>query len=352
MKVKLSSNNKFDGFTSKKWATGSGASCNNNEQVHYKKSAPFSMESKYKHIKEDSKNTNITRPAESVSFGGSAVSDKENSKKEKDDTFNKLLLAGGVVVTAAAAGALFLAHGARKNKLNPDKALKDSGLAERLAKSKTFHKMAYFSDDNEAKVKAALALGLAGILKPMCVLAMPGAEKEDKQFTATKNSLSAFIGYLLSCAILDPISSGVNKFLDNPKKYLPEDNWLIKTFDEESKEPFKILTSADIKAGRKQAAKNGKPFYVTDMKSGFKTVYKNGLGIIVAPLKAAITIALMPYVLKFIFGDSKGKKKTEKQEQLNTQTEILTNSTLNAINMSQNNIDKIFDTFTKGGLNK
>ena len=226
MKVRLSLNNKFDGFSSNMRASSSGAQCRNGKSVHYKKSAPHLMESKHLINENKSKDTSITRPAESVSFGGSAVSTED--KKNKEDKFNKALLIGGAVVTSLAAGALFLAHGAKKNKLNPDKALKDSSLAEKLAKSKTFHKLAYASDDNEAIVKAALALGLAGLLKPICVLAMPGAEKEDKQFTATKNALSAFIGYILSCAILGPISSGVNKFLDNPENYIKDkDNWLI-----------------------------------------------------------------------------------------------------------------------------
>ncbi len=307
MKVRLSNFNKFEGFSSLKNAASSGASHRFNEQAHYKKGVNRIVQGKHLIIEDKSENTNIKRPVESVSFGGSASSGAAAAKHKTD-------------------------------------------IAEKLAKSKTFHKMAYFSDDNEAKVKALLALGLAGILKPICVLAMPGAEEEDKQFTATKNALSAFIGYLLTCAVLDPISSGVNKFMDNPKEYLAEDNWLVKTFEKEAKQPFNILTKQQIKDGKQNAIKNGLPYYVTDMKSGFKTVYKNGLGVIVAPLKAALTIALMPYVLKFIFGDSKGKKKAEEQEQMSPQMEILNNSALTATSMNSNNFDKIFDKVTKGGI--
>ncbi len=309
MKVKLSLNNKFDGFSSNMRASGSGTQCRNNELTHYKKSVHL--------INEDKNKVSITRPAESVSFGGSASS---NAAKAASNLVNS------------------------KEKLD---------ITDRLAQSKTFHKLAYFSDDNEAKVKALLALGLAGFLKPMCVLAMPGAEEEDKQFTATKNALSAFIGYLLSCAVLDPISSGVNKFLDNPGKYIKDkNNWLLKTFEEDAKKPFNILTPEQIKAGKAKAAKEGVPYYFTDMKGGMKTVYKNGLGIIVAPLKAALTIALMPFILKLIFGDSKGKKKAEKQDQPTPQMDILNNSALTKINMNPNNMDKVFDSFIKGGMQK
>lgn len=316
MKVTLSNLNKFDGFSSRKRAESSGVSRKQNEQAHYKKSAPNVMQST--HLINEDKSTNINiRPAESVSFSGSVSSNAAKAASNIVQSNEKL------------------------------------GLADKLARSKTFHKMAYFSDDNEAKVKALLAMGLAGILKPICVLAMPGAEEEDKQFTATKNALSAFIGYLLSCAVLDPISSGVNKFLDNPEKYIKDEkNWLLKTFEEDAKKPFSILTPEQIKAGKAQAVKDGVPYYFTDMKAGMKTVYKNGLGIVVAPLKAALTIALMPLILKLIFGDSKGKKKAEKQEQPTPQMDILNNSALTKVNMNSNNMDKVFDNFTKGGMQK
>ena len=307
MKVNISNFNKFDGFSSQKKALGSGASCRNNESVHYKKGV---------HKFKEDNSIDLKRPAESVSFSGSVSS---NAAK----TISSLA--------------------ASKDKLD---------LTDKLARSKTFHKMAYYSEDNEAKVKALLALGLAGFLKPMCVLAMPGAEEEDKQFTATKNALSAFIGYLLSCAILNPISSGVNEFLNNTKDYLPEDNWLVQTFKEESKKGFSITPSKEMKRLKAEAIKNKEKFYVTDMKPAFKTVYKNGLGVLVAPAKAALTIALMPFVLKFVFGDSKGKKKIKEQEQRPLPAEILNNSTLTAVNFNSNNMDKIFDNFTKGGLQK
>lgn len=327
MKVNLSNFNKFDGFSSQKRALGSGTSCKNDEQAHYKKGA---------HKFKEDNSIDLKRPAESVSFSGSVSSDKD---KEKDSSTTKIALAVGAGIAAAAAGIYTLSK-------NSDK------ITEKLAKSKTFHKMAYYSEDNEAKVKALLALGLAGILKPICVLAMPGAEEEDKQFTATKNALSAFIGYLLSCAIFNPISSGVNEFLSNTKEYLPENNWLVKTFEEESKKGFSITPSKEMKRLKAEAIKNKEKFYVTDMKPAFKTVYKNGLGVLVAPAKAALTIALMPFVLKVVFGNSKGRKKLQEQEQKPIPVEILHSSTLSAINTNTNNIDKIFDSFTKGGFQK
>lgn len=317
MKINLSNFNKFDGFSSQKRAVSSSASSKYNEQAHYKKSAPNVMQGTHLINEDKSNNVNI-RPAESVSFSGSASSNAAKTVQKMGFT---------------------------------------DGIAEKLAKSKTFHKMARKSDENEAVIKALIALGLAGVLKPICVLAMPGAEKEDKQFTATKNCLSAVIGYLLSCAIFNPISRGVNEFLNNPEQYIKDkNNWLLETFQKEAKEAKKdtkfqrvVLTPQLIKEGKENAAKAGVPFYYTDMKTGMKTVYKNAPGLIVAPLKAALTIALMPIILKLVFGDSKGKKKAKKQENPTPQMDILNNSALTKVNINSNKMDKIFDNFTKGG---
>ena len=62
MKVNISNFNKFDGFSSQKKALGSGASCRNNESVHYKKGVHK--------FKEDNR-IDLKRPSESVSFSGS-----------------------------------------------------------------------------------------------------------------------------------------------------------------------------------------------------------------------------------------------------------------------------------------
>lgn len=323
MKVNLSNFNKFDGFSSQKRAVSSEASRRQNEQVHYKKSAPNVMQSTHLINEDKSKNTDMMRPAESISFGGSVSSNAAKAASNLAQTKEKL------------------------------------GLTDKLVRNKTFHKILKKSDENEAVIKALIALGLAGVLKPICVLAMPGAKEEDKQFTATKNCLSAVIGYLLSCAVFNPLSRGVNEFLDNPEKYIKDkDNWLIKKFQEDAEEAAKdkhfekiVLTPELIKKGKEEAKKAKVPFYYTDMKTGVKTVYKNAPGLIVAPLKAALTIALMPIILKLVFGESKGKKKAEKQEQLTPQMDILNNSALTKINLNSNT-DKIFDNFTKGGMQK
>ncbi len=158
-----------------------------------------------------------------------------------------------------------------------------------------FKKLLNAVNENEAKFEAVMALGFAGVLKPLCVLAMPGAEMEDKEMAATKNTVSAMIGFCLSCIILNPCSNAVNKILKsfkskNPTKYIKDPEYV------------KALLSEEIDVAKK---------HQSTLADSFKSTFKKMGDIGVSPLKAATTIALTPVVMKAIFGDKKKKNKNK-----------------------------------------
>lgn len=324
MKVRLSSFNNFESSTSRAVAyRGKGASpYSHPESIQTKDKNGAHLQQRK--INEDN-SKDINRPTESVSFSGSAVSegDAEKTGKKKSN----IIAAAAFGAVAIGATALLIASKIKKG---------DGDIFTRIASNKKFNAVLDFAEQNETQIKAALALGLAGILKPICVLAMPGAEKEDKQFTATKNCISAFLGYILSCAILNPISSGVNRFMDNPAEFLGEKNELVQRFAEDKKEVFKLQKFKDRWCSKYKMNESG----------AFKTTYKNALGIFVAPAKAALTIALMPLVLKFLFGDT--KKKKDKTNEVPLYMEPLYNPILN--NVAKN--DSPFNMFAKKGETK
>lgn len=169
-------------------------------------------------------------------------------------------------------------------------------------------------DKNEARYEAFMALFVAGLMKPAFVLMMPGAEKEDKRMAATKNSVSALIGFGLSNLILSPCSDAVNKITksfesNNPTKYVKDLDYISK------------LKSEELLPGKKST-----------LGDAFKTAYKKVGDLGVSPMKAALTIALTPFILKFLFGKEKSDKKKKKEESVPLQ-----NSTVyNAIRMEKN----------------
>ncbi len=323
MKVKLSSFNNFESsaprvLTSRKKGA-SPYSYPESNQAKSKNGVHLQLNNNEENYK------GINRPTESVSFSGSAVSEEDNETAKKKK--NIIIAAAGTAITIGT-GALLIASKMKKNTGGGD-------IFTKLASSKRFNHLVNFAEENEAQIKAVLALGMAGMLKPICVLAMPGAEKEDKQFTATKNAISAFMGFLLSCAILNPISAGVNEFLKHPEEYLGKDNDLVNRFAEDKKEVFKTQTFKERWFSTYKMNESG----------AFKTTYKNALGLFVAPAKAALTIALMPLVLKFLFGDRAKKENKTPQPMY---MDILNNPNM----IANSKIDKVFDNFIKRTVTK
>ena len=164
--------------------------------------------------------------------------------------------------------------------------------------------------NNEALFENIVTIFLAGLLKPICVLAMPGAPKEDKQAAATKNFVAAVTGFALSTLILTPVSKGVKKVTKNLPKNIkdPESNKLIDP-NEFGEEVLKI-------------AKNGKKLRAGDLADAYSTFYKKAADMAITPTKAKITIAFMPYLLNFLFKRDK-KESKEEQKVSTTQEKIL-----------------------------
>ena len=74
-----------------------------------------------------------------------------------------------------------------------------AGLTKSLTKG--FNKTVEFVYENEAAYNAIYSMIVAGMLKPLFVLNMPGSEEKDKQIVATKNFLQAFIGCFLGYTV-------------------------------------------------------------------------------------------------------------------------------------------------------
>ena len=187
--------------------------------------------------------------------------------------------------------------------------------AEKMGGANWFSKVLKSVDKNEAFYEAAVALGVAGVLKPICVLAMPGAEREDKEMAATKNAVSAGIGFILSNLILSPCSNAVNRITDsfhsaNPTEYIKDAKYV------------QALKSSDIATGAKST-----------IGDAYKSAFKKFPDLGVSPLKAGITIALTPIVLKVLFGKDK-KSKDKKDPVPNSMSQM---PVMNAIRIDSNN---------------
>lgn len=118
----------------------------------------------------------------------------------------------------------------RENKeLNrPARAISFGGSAglNKISKGVTqvFNSVVEYTSEHEATVKAFTALIVAGMLKPMAVLSMPGSEEKDKQIVATKNFLNAFLGFILSKTITGHIIDKAYEIVDRDLNFIERVN--------------------------------------------------------------------------------------------------------------------------------
>ena len=260
---------------------------------------------------------NQIRPAERVSIGGSELFQVDNLAFNDANSTPSFTGKEKVIKTTTE-----MVKNIAKEAINKGTMEDVPRWADKMGGANWFKGVLKSVDKNETFYEAVTALVVAGMLKPFCVLAMPGAEMEDKQMSATKNAVSAFIGFGLSNLILGPFSSAVNKVVKsidskNPTEFIKDANYVDALKNEE------LITLAN---GTKLKSTLG---------DAFKTTYKKLPDLAVSPMKAALTIALTPYILKLLFGKGKKNKTPKKNSAENPMNKM---TVMNSIRMNANNI--------------
>lgn len=142
-------------------------------------------------------------------------------------------------------------------------------------KVKKFLELAH---DKPAVFNAFFSLGLACVLRPASIMVLPSDKKhaDDNKYASAHSIASGLIAYGLSVVLLSPISNGFKKIIKNFEKLAqnPKLNYLK-------------AENALLAAGQ---------------------IIKMLPETIIAAPRAAITIALIPPILKYVFGWEKKKK--------------------------------------------
>jgi hypothetical protein len=139
---------------------------------------------------------------------------------------------------------------------------------------------------NQNVFQALFALGLTCILRPAAIMALPGQKKnkDDKKYASAHSIASGVIGYVICLIISSPIAKAVKKIGSDPAKYLSEKAKYLGDFKSE-----KFSSKSAFKAAQ--------------------TMINMGHEMFIAPGRAIITVALIPPVLKYVFGMEKGGNK-------------------------------------------
>lgn len=153
-----------------------------------------------------------------------------------------------------------------------------------IYKNKFFKDFLKFADDFQILFGATFALILTCMLRPLTIMALPGDKKnnDDKKYASAHSMSSGLLGFGLALLISAPISTAIKKVLEKPEegKYIKH---------------------------------NGINYLKDTANARTVSTYLNQVpDILLAVPKAMITIALVPIILKNVFGLQKKSETTKK----------------------------------------
>lgn len=213
-----------------------------------------------------------------------------------------------------------------------DEFLNKDGV-KKFLKNGNFKKFLLYADKDQVTFGAAFALILTGIFRPLAIMFTPSSKKnvDDKKYASAQSISSGLIG--LGCAFLfsNPISTAVAKVFDEDKK---TGKCRMKEFIKDPK-TFELFNIPQNISDEERIAKAG-------AKTLAKDTFKQMGDLIPAIPKAIFTIAIIPVVLKYVFGLEK-KKSTK---------EVANNQDGSSLSFKNSSLPqrKAFQNFT-GGIN-
>ena len=203
-----------------------------------------------------------------------------------------------------------------------------ASFLDRILKSNWFGKFTKYSHDHNISTSALIALVLAGVMRPATIMSLPGKkDKEDKIYASGHAMASGILGFVVSTIITSPFDESIKKVFD-PKKGFAKGK-----FKEITEKISALEAQKEAKTITEEALKELKN--LSKKKDALNTLVKNIPDWVIGVPRAMLTIALIPPILKYVFGVEK-KKKPKPNEQIQ--------------NVNQDFIEKpVFSAF-KGGV--
>ena len=167
-------------------------------------------------------------------------------------------------------------------------------ISDKILGSEKFKKLLEVFEEKTVVAQALVALVVAGVLRPATNMAMAGKnDREDSMYAAAHAISSAVIGFVVSSIVMAPFDKAFKKIKNDPKKYLSGLEDLL-----------------GVKEIGKRKLEKSKPY-----KNISKVAQMIPDSIILGVPKAMMTIALIPPVLKYVFGWEKKPKNQVKPQQ-------------------------------------
>ena len=202
-------------------------------------------------------------------------------------------------------------------------------FGDKILTSNWFNKFLEIAEEHNISTNALIALILAGVFRPFAIMTLPGKkDMEDKIYAAGHALSSAIVGFVFSVLATSPLDGALSKSINASERLV----FAEKRNPGETEESLKKMASKtfvsmfeEIKAldeqiktlGSKQDKEALKA--LTTKREAMKTLAKNMPDWLLAVPRACLTIAIIPPILKYVFGLEKKKKSGDKkQQEMNT----------------------------------
>ena len=254
----------------------------------------------------------------SVHRGPQIFKEKSAGLCEKNNADKSVTFSGGLTRMSEAAANCF--------NINPLNAASSSRGG--LFKKKWFDSFLRYADAHNIGCSALMSLILAGALRPATIMALPGKkDKEDKIYASGHSIASGIIGFGFSTLLTTPLDIAVKKLFEDAKEKLPiPKEGIPKGAKRSDYTKFnmgilnkKYLRLAELKKMAAEATTEAEKKAIKQQINALELSMKNIAEWVIAVPRAMLTIALIPLVLKYVFGLEKKKKPAApaQQEQQN-----------------------------------
>ncbi len=176
-------------------------------------------------------------------------------------------------------------------------------FTDKIFRSDKFKKLVEIFEEKTVVAQALVALAVAGVLRPATNMAMAGKDdREDSMYAAAHAISSAVIGFIVSSLVMAPFDKAFRKIKENPKEYLAERKIMNKD-GSVKKELESLANLLGIEEIGVRKLEKSKPY-----KKISKMAQMIPDSIVLGIPKAMLTIALIPPILKYVFGWEKKPK--------------------------------------------
>ena len=185
-----------------------------------------------------------------------------------------------------------------------------TSFLDKLFKKNWFGKFTTYAEEHNVATSALIALVLAGMLRPATIMALPGdKDKEDKIYASGHAIASGIIGFIVSTIVTIPFDESIKKIFETDEN----GNRIHgrKKFEKLNKDIEELKKKPVLDEIQKQTLENLK-----GKRGALKTFVKWIPDWVIGVPRAMLTIALIPPILKYVFGIEKKKKEPPKEDNI------------------------------------